>query len=184
MFRRKSGYSPPDSYWEEVDRLDDDILGLSERAPFRRKLGPIPLRTNRALWSGKDEKGGSYWERCHVLWGAGVSCLWVAEIIAIDPAAEGITTEDNEISDGFYGKCFNYVTGRNANVRALRVDYASSTDALYPELPARTAESRSLTKQLGLTTPGEEAFEELLGELRRGASGEFTLSFSQERDSD
>jgi hypothetical protein len=167
-------FRPPRSYWKQVDAFDARIYELSQSNPKKLKLGIVGQYARRALWSGSEEHTLDHWLHYRLLL-RGITCLSISHTVRVDPAAEGIPTPDNTISTGFYSQRYGYISGQAIGPRPLYSDSYYVTDVHNPDNPTRDKSSRLLDQYIGLNSPDKDAYDVVLAELKRGASGEYQI---------
>lgn len=171
-------YKPPQSFWEEVDRLEASIRCSSPRNPKYRKLGLLGIVRRNTAWPSEDDPDrfiywNNTWSRLNRF---GVSVLVLTEIVRVDPISEGISADTSDITVGLFGKFHKYLSGKASPIRPMRLDYVHLPDVYnLPEDLGSDRQGRRLDRQSGITIPSQEDYELLLAELRRGASGELQM---------
>ncbi|HEX8227481.1 MAG TPA: hypothetical protein VF572_06460 [Candidatus Saccharimonadales bacterium] len=157
-------FSPPKAYWKELDTLDESVFGLSEvigdevvmgrtvtnvRAAWRPRDGrSIPVG-----WFGmKDQRGTRFMAR-----------------LALSEDVESLVGLEDE----------NLVTIYKYSIplHSLRVGHVM-LDALTdgPGNVELTADEQALENSIG-DIVGEDSYDVLIEEMRRGASGDYAVPF-------
>jgi hypothetical protein len=179
MVKGAEGYKPSRDYWKEIDKLDARITDLATPVDPKRVLLVLRLGQCVALWAGDAENTLCYWNKTGFGGVAAASALWISELGVVKPRAKGLPAKSGEPQIGMMGRELVYSSGFKMWHR-LEENYGYFPNITQPDSMQKTKAPQAasdMEEQFGLTRPGEEAYETLLKELRRGASGDFRISY-------
>jgi len=182
MSSRAELYVPPQSYWTELKQLDNKVLGLAELdyTSTLRKEAPVkvpllfrhmPVGVYHAYWEGDEPNTYVKWARMQFKLGGVpiLSSVACAEIFKPHVTVSRAISSDRT---SLVGTITNYSIGRR---------FARTYDESIADINGDTEQERnSITggkeaDELGLSLMTEETYDQLIDELRRGASGDFAL---------
>lgn len=175
-------YRPPKSYWKEVDRLDTKIAERSAVSAQGRAFGIFSVKKHVSVWFGTDrqERAGTCWISHQAQHVGSVSTVYLGELAQVNPlppVSEADVSPVSLGSTGLYARTLTYWAHTPGWVRRMKENFGYLPDidgAASGQVSAvqtdGNKESQQLDEQFGLLHPGQEAYDTLLAELRRGAT--------------
>jgi len=156
-------YKPSKSFWREIKQADNVLFDLA-KIEEKDSFGPIPIRTRQHIWMSDTSEQASpiIWRADRTrLMGIFVSTLCVCEVI------ESSATPDI----GAFARTTAYSTvAKRARVNALLFPNVNES---YREYDLDVDDE--LEKVIGTSSITKDDYEQLLYELHRGVSGDFSM---------
>lgn len=175
-------FRPSQAYWKEVEKLDNRILTLSRVKRFDeivRRTGlfgraKVVISEHQALWHGEDQGQAVSWNakrsQAYGVILPIVTSLSQASIVRPHlEATPDMPTDRQTIA----AKQINYsLAFKEARVHHAGIVYSGADHTVHDYMGS---DAGPFAEEQGLTRPIEEDYDQLLEQLKRGASGEFAI---------